>query len=362
MRALWGQDVFSVEGTTFRWEDVVLFAALRGDWADVVRRANDGLCLLAAAGGAEEPAYSDEELEAAANEFRYDRDLVTADETEAWLGQWGLDVDEWYSWVTIDLLRKRRDSEPVRVELTEANASPEEIATGIHAEAVCSRALTRLSYELAARAAIESRLEQERQNASAAASEEARPESETEPGAAGAAADLGGVVLPLSQDEARQRIETLVRLDRSYRRFAAGVVTPEGVEARVRAHQADWMRVRTQMLQLPNEDVAREALLSVREEGCSLEEVAADAGAEPCEAVSYLEELEPRIKDHLLAAHKGELLGPLNLGDGVVLILVLDKILPSSDDPVIAERARASLLKGAVSREVDNRVRWLWQS
>jgi hypothetical protein len=51
----------------------------------------------------------------------------------------------------------------------------------------------------------------------------------------------------------------------------------------------------------------------------------------------------------------------LKFGDGFGLFLVVEKILPTADDPVIADRAKESLLESVVSREVDNRVTWQWR-
>lgn len=355
MKAIWDQPVFSVGDSVYRWDDVVLAAARSGAWDEVVRRARVGAILTARASDGDEPPVSEEEIEELANEFRYDRDLVSADEMEAWLDRWGLDVDAWLSWLRADLLRRKTEDgdEPVAPE--EESLSPEEETAAVHAEGVCSRALTRLAYDLAARAAVAAR--------SAEAGGETTVADRGE-GAAGArpvdAASLG-VPLSIEPSLLSARLAALETLDRAWRDFVAEVVTPPDVAARIRAHQADWMRVDIRYAELPREDVAREALMSIREDGCDLEEAAESAGAGVVEGRYFLEDFEPSVHDHLLAAQKGEVIGPLKFGDGFGLFLVVEKILPTADDPVIADRARESLLESVVSREVDNRVTWQWR-
>lgn len=355
MRAILDQPVFSVGDAVIRWEDVVLAAARSGTWDEVVRRARVGLELVAKAADGDEPTSSDEEIEELSNEFRYDRDLVSADEMEAWLSRWGLDVGTWYAWLQADLLRRKREGEGEAVEPEGSALSPEEIEAAVHAEAVCSRALTRLAYDLAAKAAVAARAKEEGGDATLV------DDVEAVEAARGVDPATPGLRLSIDPSRLPERLAALQTLDRDWRRFVRAVVTPPDVAARIRAHQADWMRVDIRYAELPREDVAREALMSIREDGCDLEEAAESAGAGVVEGRYFLEDFEPSVHDHLLAAQKGEVIGPLKFGDGFGLFLVVEKILPTADDPVIADRAKESLLESVVSREVDNRVTWQWR-
>src|SRR6185295_10880683 len=81
----WRQKVFSVGPRDYVWLDVFLAAMLRGEWRQFERELGEGLDCLAAA--ADPPAAwpDDREIEEAANVFRYERDLISSDETIAWL-------------------------------------------------------------------------------------------------------------------------------------------------------------------------------------------------------------------------------------------------------------------------------------
>lgn len=377
MRNLIGRPVLAVGETVYSWEDVILAAALWGDWSRVVERTSEGLALVAEAEAAEsdEPPFTDEEVEEAASEFRYARNLVSADEMEAWLSAWGLDVDGWMQWIVTDVLRTRSEAaegedagagdeeaapegddaqalaEPGDGEPEEEGEPDEEFLSALHAEAVCSGTLGRLSYSLAQRAAVFAREREEGGPAAAEAREGPAPEVPA------ALPPLG-----LAPEEVTRRLRALSELDAAFERFRARVVDADQLAARLRSRQTDWTRVTVRVLKLDSEDAAREALTSVRDDGCDLSEVAADAGVELAEGTTFLEELDSGVRDRLLAAQKGELLGPLKDGEGWSLFEVLDKTLPSLEDEEIAEKAEKSLLQSALSREVDNRVVWRWRS
>jgi hypothetical protein len=108
-----------------------------------------------------------------------------------------------------------------------------------------------------------------------------------------------------------------------------------------------------------DELVAKEAALCVREDGLELDDVARDAKSPINRAVMYLDQVEPVLKEHLLAAQKGTLIGPVKLGNEYALFWLADKQMPSDDDPEIRKRAEESLLKSAVAHEINNRVQWL---
>lgn len=380
MRNLIGRPVLAVGETVYSWEDVILAAALWGDWPRVVGRTREGFDLVAEAEAAEsdEPPFTDEEVEEAASEFRYARNLVSADEMESWLAAWGLDVDSWMQWIVTDLLRAKREAEEAEEgedagaddegaaldadegqepaeegdgEPEEEGEPDEEFLSALHAEAVCSGTLGRLSYSLAQRAAVFAREREEGGPAATGTLDGPAPE-----------VPAGLPPLGLAPEEVARRLRALSELDAAFERFRARVVDADQLAARLRSRQTEWTRVTVRVLKLDSEDAAREALTSVRDDGCDMAEVAADAGVELAEGSTYLEELEPGVRDRLLAAQKGELLGPLKDGEGWSLFEVLDKTLPSLEDEEIAGKAEKSLLQSALSREVDNRVVWRWRS
>jgi hypothetical protein len=105
--------VFSAGTQDYTWADVVAAARAWGRWDDATRPSRG--------------QRSEAEVEEAGQAFRYERNLLAAEEMEAWLAHWGLTVAEWRRW-----LRGEADGWP---------------------EAVCSGGLATLAHDLAARAA-----------------------------------------------------------------------------------------------------------------------------------------------------------------------------------------------------------------
>jgi len=105
--------VFSAGAQDYSWADVVAAARAWGRWEDATAPSW--------------AARGEDEAEEAGQAFRYERNLLAAEEMETWLEHWGLTVAEWRRW-----LRGEADGWP---------------------EAVCSGALAELARDLAARAA-----------------------------------------------------------------------------------------------------------------------------------------------------------------------------------------------------------------
>jgi hypothetical protein len=74
--------------------------------------------------------------------------------------------------------------------------------------------------------------------------------------------------------------------------------------------------------------------------------------------VLYLDDADPELRQALVSASPGELIGPLTRDAGPTLLQVLGKTDPRADDPELAGRAAASLLARAVERELRDRVVW----
>lgn len=350
MRSLLEKTFFTVGESPYSWADVVLYAVLRGEWEQVTERGRAVWAALAREEAGDESLVQDEEVEAETDRFRYSKDLVSVEDTEKWLGGWALDIDTWLTWVRGDILRRRFEAEG---ETTAALAAAfegdeEDLEAFVWAEGVLSGVLGRLARELAGRAAACLKLEE----SGDLRVEDGPVELPVE--------DVEGLLPGFPADDTLRRLQALARLEKGFLGFREAVITPEAVAARVRARQGDWMKVTCRILRLPTEDVAREALLSIQEDGDEMEDVAAGAGGELEEGTFYLEELEPALSSNLLAAKAGELLGPLRTKEGFAVVTLLEKRIAAQDDPEVRERAEESLFDGMVDRECDNRVIWRW--
>jgi hypothetical protein len=324
MDTLLGQLVFGVGTEEYRWDDVILAAKLRGDWAQLEKVLCEGLACGKRLDEAEEEIDAGA-LESAANDFRYERDLVTAREAEAWLKQWDLTAEAWMDYILRCVLRRKWADELAEV-VARFPVTKNEINDCLQAEAVCSGYLTRFAQALAARAS---------------AFEKAREE---------------GWIHEAAQ--CAKRTKKIHRLEAGYRSFRDHVVKAQGLKDQVDWHRLDWIRFDCRYVLFPDEQMAREAALCVRDDGMTLNQVAAIAKIGLHREPVYLEAIDPSLRDRFLSAGKGALVGPLHWDKGFALFVVADKILPALDDPAIRQRAEESLIHNAIDREIANRVKW----
>jgi hypothetical protein len=318
MDALVGDVVFAVGDTRYFVDDVGRAAEFWGDQGHLEGQLREGLaCLKYAATNGGVPTERD--VSDAASEFRYERDLITAQETESWLERWSLTVESWTEYLRRSLLRQRRASELAEI-VSRYPVTAEEVTGSLHAEAICSGYFGRLAHKLAGRVAAYQRAREE-----------------------------GWL-----QDEA----EGLEGLEVGFQRLCARALTLAALRAEVASHHVDWIRVECEYVCFPHLQSAREAALCVREDGRPLDAVARDARAAVTRARLHLDELDADWKDHVLSASPGEILGPLRWDASFALMLVREKILPSLEDAEVRRRAEASVVERAVEHEINLRVRW----
>ena len=142
---------FRVEGTDYTWDDVLAAALHRGEWQAVEREAREGLACMRLGDDAGR-RLDPQQVRAAAAAFRRDRQLLAAEEMEAWLGRWGISVAEWMGYIRRALARKAFIDaiEPSALQgIDDADVDPLVWPT-----AVGSGVLGTLAHRLAARVAV----------------------------------------------------------------------------------------------------------------------------------------------------------------------------------------------------------------
>ena len=88
------------------------------------------------------------------------------------------------------------------------------------------------------------------------------------------------------------------------------------------------------------------------EDGRAIEEIAEEAGLRAETIESWLEDVEPSLRDALAGAMPGDVLGPLAWKEAHLVLAVDDKRLPSEGDALVRARAERALLARTVDHEV----------
>jgi hypothetical protein len=310
--------VFAVDGEVFQWQDVFAHARASGGWADLERAARAGVASgLHADASPEEEERLEALVDKAGDEFRYERDLLTADEMEAWLAERGLTARTWLESVRRRILRELWADQLDELVARYQPAS-DDVDAALAADMVCGDTHGTLAESLAAVAA--------------------------------AAAAAGGAAPGEDRHQA---------LREAAERFRAAALTAEALRREIASHQMEWVRIDCRALEFSEPTEAREAALCLREDGLPLEEVAQSAHV-PVGALSfYLDEIDGEERSRFLASHAGNVVGPIPVDEVHILYHVDAKVMPSADDPAVLARARRLITARAETLEVQQRVQWL---
>jgi hypothetical protein len=340
--------VFSIAGDGYRWRDVVVAAWTRGEWDAVERRSRQGNACVRAAqeSGTSLPPGT---LETAGHEFRYARELVTAHSMEEWLKAAGLTARDWTAHLRRELHRSHHSPPPSLDEL--ATRYPVDDAEAVQmalTDSTCNGEADRWARALAARVAAN------RTVAKVADGATERLTSE----------HLGAVPLALAQavgfdDQTwRAAVRRIGDVERTFARFRSAQLTEQAVESYVASRQLEWIRFDCRIMAFPNEDMASEAALMLRDDGEGFTGVYVAAHTEPRRSRFLFDHLDPTLRDQFLAVQAGDLVGPMHMGDEFVVYLIEKKVLPSSSDPEIRRLAEEGVLGTALKQQVDHHVEW----
>ncbi len=314
---LGGRPLFSVEGVAYSWADVLAAASARGSLDQLQSRSRQGVALVRRSEALGDHLDADT-VRTAAQDFRYERGLLSAEELEAWLSKWSLTVEEWTSFLKRSLLLDQRAEETPAPE-TGLTLEDEALEVGEYVDAVCSGFLEREALRLADDAAL---------------------------------ASLESVDLA---EDGSARVGRIVAAAAAAR---AGAASAPDLDREIAKQGLDWTRLEMDVLELPLLDAAREAAMCVLDDGRDIADVALDAGAPLRHTSVYVADLEPELSPSLIAAQPGELVGPVERDGAFVLVSIDERTPPATDDPELRRRARAALVDRAIKRATAGRVEW----
>jgi hypothetical protein len=327
----WQRVAFRRDGESYRLADALLCALLAGEWPPLEAGIRSGLaCALRSE--EEGSPLEDGELAEAQRAFRYDRNLIAADEAQDWLDGWELTAEEWSAALERQLLQRHWRADLAQIG-RDYEADDDALAEVAWADLVCSGALETLVQRLAACVAVVA-ADDETTSVTVAAPITLLPSWLAISADEGAVRRLAGI---LGAAEARRKQE----------------LAPARLRAAIAARPLDWTHFEAWRLVLPAEAMAAEAALRVREDGETLEAVGRDVAA-PVERWSgFLEEAEAGLRARLVSVSEGELLGPMREPAGFVLVQVVARRAPVESDPRFRAQAERAVWSQVTSRALE---------
>ena len=344
LSSFWDESVFAVGDIGYQWIDVALAAMARGDWAAFERRLEEG---LASAAHAERDgtAPSADDLESAANDFRYERELIAAAEINAWLGRFELSVDDWMACLARDLLRARYL--PTLDEVIDRHPpSQAQLESAAYAEGICSGMFDEFEAALAARAALAATVEDTATTSANHFDAEA---------ARLARANERWLSARTPEDTLR-RLNRVLRIESRYAEATAAMVSPSSLADVVQTRRLDWQQIELDTVSFATDHAAREAMLCVTVDRLSLHDVAALSRQAAERRIWFQDEIDADLRDRLIAVEPGGVLGPIAVNGHFDVTSLVRRTVPSLTDPRVVERAREVVVDTAVRRAVQDRV------
>jgi hypothetical protein len=162
----------------------------------------------------------------------------------------------------------------------------------------------------------------------------------------------------ISPEYAQERVNLLARIDQGAEAFRRSAVTAEAIRREIGHHHTEWIRIDSRAIAFEDEAGAREAAMCMREDGLPLDEVAAAAHATVAESRFYLDDLDLEFRNLFLGARPIDVLGPIFFEGAHTLFRVVDKVMPSEQDPEILQRAEAGVAGRLVAAQAQQRVQW----
>ena len=324
-------------GQDYKARDVIDAALFRGELASIWKEFLIGV-------EAEERAtqldleLDHDAIDAAAEAFRYNHDLITAEETEQWLDARSVSLEDFTDYFARQYWRSAIE-EKIKPDDLDFVSAPAELRDLFTAELVFSGELLRLNtllmWRLAALAAIgESSLEGERTKAERKAFVHRIAVKESK---------LKDWLAQLDRDE--KWVDEMVALEVAYQNLRDQVLTPQARQKQLAALHMPLTQFEAEVIELESGDAAKEALLCIRQDGMSMEEVAAEARY-PYRRITFLHKTVPEeLKQKFWSAAAGDVLDPLPHGEGFELYRITRKIEPSPTDPEIQLRIDEHLLE-----------------
>ncbi|HJT45988.1 MAG TPA: hypothetical protein VJ721_06905 [Chthoniobacterales bacterium] len=277
-------------------------------------------------------------VDAAAELFRYHHDLITAEETEQWLEARSLTLENFtdyfirHSWGAV----VHETLKPENVDLVRASADLRELFT---AELIFSDKLDRLGQSLMWRLAAlgatgENNLDREKINREKKAFFDRLEIKEPE---------LHEWLGHFGRDQGW--LDHMLALEAAYGNLCDKTLTVEARQRQLTTLRMPLTQFEVEVVELESSEAAKEALLCIRQDEMSMEQVAAEARY-PFRRISlHYEAVPEELKQKFWSAAPGDVLDPVGRGEGFELYRITRKVEPKLTDPNVQQRVDRDLLE-----------------
>lgn len=341
---------FAFRGEQASVHEVLAAAAVRGDLGDPLRLQTwRRACLeLAAAEGLRTDQAT---VEADVSAFRYAHDLISAEETETWLVQRGLDAEQLAEYFATEQwfrALKPRVPAPDAVAVTPDPRQFAPLAAQLFFGGAFGRLAAALAHRLVAGAAA----------TGPAAGDDLRRERRNFLHRTGISETQVAAWLQ-ALGRTPDWLDRRLALEVAFGAFTSSVLTPASLAQALGSARLPFTRVEVERVEFDTLDALREAELAVREDGLTLEQVAQQSLFPFRRHHAYAGDLPDFERETLLFARLGEIVR-LNSPSGEFQVArVVLRVEPSLDDPEIRRRLGETIMEAALAEAGGADLHWV---
>lgn len=342
--------IFSCGERAFAVKDVVDWAVVRGEieplWKDFVRvRECERLA------SEKNLELDDSALDSASIAFRYEHDLITAEETERWLEDRGATLDEFGRYFARRYWG-RVYSGPIEPPKSSYQTAAAEEKDLFLIDLILSGSLERMADRLSWRVAAQTALEPETDLTEAVAEKRAlfltRLKIER--------ANLAEWLERLGRDS--EWFDDLLKSEVAYERRANSLIGVKDLENELVSMRLLLTRFEIETVEVDSRDAAAEVIACVRNDGMEMAEVAEESRYPFRRSEVLLEDFPEEQQQRYLSVKAGTLLEPLPREDAFEVCRVKTRTEPTLQDAAIRERLEARLTERHFGELVSSHIDW----
>ena len=324
-------------GKEYRVRDAIDGALYRGDLEPMWK---EFLCNVQAEQRAKELdlELDYDAIDEKAERFRYEHDLITAEETERWLEQHGVTLEDFSDYFARHHWRGALEEE-IASKGPGFVSAPAALRDLFAAELMFTDQLEVLTRQLMRRLAAHAATQADGIDPKEAADERRRFLERNEIQASKLSAWLDQI------ERNEDWLNETAVMEVLYRRGCDSVVNSQARKKQLAVLRMPLTRFEAEVIEVESLDAAKEALFCIREDGMSMEEVASEARY-PHRRISFRHEDVPaEWQQKFWSVTAGDLLEPLPRGDSFELYRITHKSEPDLSDATVQERIDEHLLE-----------------
>lgn len=342
--------VFAFNGAEVSVGEVVRAALFRGELQASMSEVSLGIACEDQA--SQQDAEAEEgAVDAMVEQFRIENDLISAEETEAWLDKRGITAVELQDHFTRSYWRNAMEKEHESGERGAGSLSADllgKLEVGLFVSGELAAHAIGLSRRLVARSRAETPADPARLSS----------ESDRFLERTGLMPDRVAEWL-VSLDREQAWLDGMLEMEASYRAMSDAILTPERLSKALSGMRLQLTRIELERVEFDSIDAAREGRLCVVDDHLSLEEVARESRY-PFKRLEIWAGQQPEVeRQKLLCAEIGEIQEPAPSGGVFLLSRVIRRTDPTLENPTVRRAVEQKILDTHFSETGAREISWL---